>query len=240
MNWIVKLHMIFFLLPVLEEEECLKTKNTKVVISLVSKGPKKHEKLQLKTQVTSIFEFHLNLKAVANIVGLLLRIVEICHFTDQGHINRVCVEQSLCNKFCGSSHLAVFWNLIWNVCWVRRRLVLTILQGTWGRNGDMTIAFACDTKGSKGQRDCRKNHSQLSNFMICKQLGPLCGLMWSYIRSTLLPFIQKFRDVIFVGGYLLGLNYKGGYENNPVFWKYSWVLEFIFSTGGYQQKILKS
>ena len=149
MNWIVKLHMIFFLLPVLEEEECLKTKNTKVVISLVSKGPKKHEKLQLKTQVTSIFEFHLNLKAVANIVGLLLRIVEICHFTDQGHINRVCVEQSLCNKFCGSSHLAVFWNLIWNVCWVRRRLVLTILQGTWGRMATWPLLLPVIPKGQR-------------------------------------------------------------------------------------------
>ena len=192
-----------------------------------------------KHKLHQYLNFTLTWKAVANIVGLLLRIVEICHFTDQGHINRVCVEQSFCNKFFGSSHLAVFWNLIWNVCWVRRRLVLTILQGTWGRNGDMTIVFACVTKRSKGQRDCRKNHSQLSNFMICKQLGPLCGLMWSYIRSTLLPFIQKFRDVIFVGGYLPVLKYKGGYGNNPVFWKCSWLLEFNFSKGGYQQKILK-
>ena len=139
-----------------------------------------------KHKLHQYLNFTLTWKAVANIVGLILRIVEICHFTDQGHINRVCVEQSLCNKFFGSSHLAVFWNLIWNVCWVRRRLVLTILQGTWGRNGDITIAFACDTKGSKGQRDCRKNHSQLSNFMIYKQLGPLWWLVWKYLHCSYL------------------------------------------------------
>ena len=153
-------------------------------------------------------DFTLTWKAVANIVGLFLRLLKFV--ISQTRVTSI--ESVLSKVFATNSledsHLSVFCNLIWNVCWVGRTLVSTTLQGTWGRNGDMTIAFACDTKRSRGQRDCRKNHSQLSNFMIWN-LDPLFCLMCLNIKSTLLPFIQKFRDVIFNGGYLLGLKLKG-------------------------------
>ena len=131
---------------------------------------------------------------------------------------RVTSMKSLVNKVFATNSVGIHiwpivWIFIWKACWVRRRLVSTTLQGTWGRNGDMTITLDCKTKRSKGQRDCRKYHSQLSNIHGCILLGPLCCIIWSplclHMRLTLLPVDQKFRNVIFNGGYFLGLKLKG-------------------------------
>ena len=212
MIWTLKFHMIFFLLPALIEEECLR-KHQGCHLFGVQKAWK-YGKLQLKWQVTSISEFHLHLKCCCH----------HCRPASQNCWNlsvswaRVTSIESVVNKFFATylwslTSCQVFGKFIWKAWWVRRRLVSTTLQGTWGRNGDMTITLDCKTKRSKGQRDCRKYHSQLSNIHGCKQLGPLCCIIWSplclHIKLTLLPVVQKFRNVILNGGYFLGLKLKG-------------------------------